>query len=178
MNWNASDYALVISTSATAITALSGVVLPLWINRSDKKVKRREERYAKAADAVYFCTENIEQVVRHREHEAMRMAYLEEDISVPDPEERREEQSVVRAFEMNFRMVQMMAEEIGVEFNEFKRYAIIARTSVEKYRVVEGSLKKISDDPDTQEKKRQAIDNFVIQGARMLKGFREKLELD
>lgn len=177
MEWTVNDIALVVSTSATALIAFSGVAVPLWVSAYEKRERRREERYAKAAEAVYFCAENIEQVVRHSQNEEFRSAFLKVGQSIPDEEERREEQRAMREFEKNFRMVQMLAEEAGVDFKQFRLHALTARMSIRKYKIIGDKLTEVPTDQDTQKHQLEATDNFVTQGAVMLKAFRDRIGL-
>ncbi len=179
MAWTPSDFALVISSSATAITALSGVVLPIWLKVREKRTHLQQGLYARAAEAISFCVENIEEVVRHKDSESMRLAYLEAGHGIPDEEERKVGASVEREFERNFRMVQMLAEEVGVDFTDFRTKEAFA-TVPKSFNFTDGHLSEVKHHEEIFGKeglknRLNAIDAFVSGGAKLRKGFRAKL---
>ena len=118
MEWTPSEIALVVSTSATALTAVSAIAVPLWMNAIEKRHDRRSRSYAKASEAVHFCVENIEHVINHREKNNMRMALMGSGQAVDwsDPEA----DQVSRDFDRRFRFAQLLAEELHVDFKSFR----------------------------------------------------------
>lgn len=178
MDWTASEFALVISTSATAITALSGVAIPLWRDASATRSRRREERYTKAAEAVFFCVEHIEEVTAHKRNQAMRMAFYESGLPEPDPEDKKEGDQAERDFQKNLRMAQMLATEAGVDFTKFNSHALTAFTAIPVFHFVDGKLTDTTGDEDLLGTRRKAIEDFVNEGANVLQSFRRSLQVD
>ncbi len=171
MEWTASGIALVVSTTATALAALSGVAVPVWMNAVEKRVKRREDKYAKAAEAIYFCVENVELYLEHRAREGMRLAFLKSGTGAPDAE--KEDVDVERDFQRRMRATQLLAHEAGVDFSKFNTQFLGALSAVPEFTVDNGRLVEAGASMERIKKKNKALDQFVIEGAELLKAFRK-----
>lgn len=65
MSWSFEGIALLITTSTTAITALSAVAVPLWTKRQDVKTDRNREIHKEIKDAVF---ELLDQADKKKEY--------------------------------------------------------------------------------------------------------------
>lgn len=178
MEWTATDIALVVSTSATAITALSSVAIPLWTGMSERRHNRREDRYVKVADAMFTCIGSIEQVCRHRSYEAMRHAFLKDGKPIPDKDDQKEGQRLQDEFGRSFRVIQMMSAELEIPFEKLNLHKATALAAHPNYVVNEGKLTQVEDETDYIAVRNRELDGFVAEAATLLSEFRTRLRLD
>ena len=82
--WAASDIALVITTSATAITAVGGVILPLISKAIEKRDARNSDRARSFLELLDLCVATANDVTAHNTTEAIRLAYLKSGTPVPE----------------------------------------------------------------------------------------------
>lgn len=116
MTWNASDLALVISTSATAITALAGIAFPIWKEIRGKKLVRREELFRQLTESVTFCIKNIDKFSEEMRHQSMLDAFLNANIF---PKRKADEQ-LFSDFESHRRMITLTAKQAGIDAEELE----------------------------------------------------------
>lgn len=175
MAWAASDIALIITTSATAFTAVAGFALPLWQDRQSKKHKRNEEAFERLADAVYFCIEHIDDVMERNRDRALEMAAL----SVGTPYEHANDEAAenTKLVERNRRMIQVMTDDLDLDSREFLAKLVRVSSSCPSFFFKDGELKE---DPGNQEKMELSIktaNELAPAASKLLKSAREKLDV-
>lgn len=176
MEWTPSDIALVVSSAGTASAAVFGVAIPVWMRAVDKRTTRRETRYAKAAEAVYFCIENIEHVLQHKMNQRMRLAFLQKNLPIMDLD--KDDQAVEREFDRRRRIAQLLAQEAGVDFSAFELQLLTAISAVSTFTIVDGELVEADGSMERMTKRHRAVEQFVKEGAKLLDAFRKSFGLN
>ncbi len=93
MTWTVGDFALIITTATTAITAITGVGLPLWRDYVAKRDQRKEDVFRRISEAVYFCVEYIDDARDFDKHNAMALALMNDNLTPRVPMKRLQSQT-------------------------------------------------------------------------------------
>ena len=174
MTWSAADIALLVSTTATAVAALSGVALPLLSSAFEKRSAAKKDRFEALSSALVHCAENIENLHRHRESESMRFAILLAGKPIPDEEERKAGLQLAVEFERCQRRAQIIAGEVDIDFLKINHLIAKIQVSVNKYEFDSGKLRRVNVQPDPLELARESINQLVSEIPRIIKIARTK----
>lgn len=169
MAWTAGDYALIITTATTAVTAIAGVGLPLWRDYVAKRDQQKEETYRRVSEAVYFCVEHIDDVIAADRNLAFRVAF-----KAPKKEGTDEVlENVVREFSQKLAIIELIAAELGV----FTAYFLLPINQIRSkpYEYGGENDRKQYDNSDVVQVHLEAKSEMIIAAARLLRETRLSL---
>jgi deoxyribose-phosphate aldolase len=175
MAWTAGDYALIITTATTAVTAISGVGIPLWRDYVAKRDQRKEDVYRRVSEAVYFCVEHIEDVKNHDAREAMLIAWLEVEADTSNLV--NEFSAVEKEFTKKFAVIKLIAEETDVSCKELTLHMTAIRAAQYEYVYENGGFKSHPKNADAMRAQIQSISAMISASANFLKEMKANLAL-
>lgn len=177
MTWEANEVALVISTTATALTAISGVLLPFWRDFLSKRHARREDLYRRLSEAIYFCVENIGTIADRAASNSMRLAFFNAGMVAPEPDTKLED--VNRQFNQRRAITEFLLFELELDGKAYFQAIATVLLASPRFFVQHGKL--VRDEKDAQQKMREQVDamsRVAAEGAALLKAARQKLKAD
>jgi len=172
MTWTAGDYALIITTATTAVTAITGVGLPLWRDYVAKRDERKEVTYRRISDAVYYCVKHVDDVLEHSRTEQIWLAMHEGGSRVDRNDQFKD---VEIDFRRNLGVIELIAAEVEVSSKAFTSAVIEIRGTLHLFTYVDG---KIVSDSKTDEVIRVHIETkkeMIVAGAELLRATKSKL---
>lgn len=114
MDWSAQDIALVISTSATALGVLTGVLFPLIRDKFMEQRSTRKLRYDRIKEAIIALLSNLDGLQRDMDDRDVKLVMMKSgekgDYLLEAPYRARSE-----AFEVNLRLIKVLSNEVGVD---------------------------------------------------------------
>ena len=176
MAWEASDYAIIMTSAATFMTAIGGIGIPLLINRKNEVKARRKEVYQSIYESIFFCVENIEKVAAIQREEAIFIANGaagRETRGLSD-----ENIALLMEFGKRFRRAELHLSDIDVDSSKFRTPIINIRADHCVFHIVDGNI--VSDNGNDDVLRRQILEyrNIIKSSSEILKSARETLLID
>lgn len=175
MVWTAGDYALIITSTTTAITAITGVGLPLWRDYVAKRDEKKQETYSRISDAVYFCIEHIDDAMELDRHSIVTMAYLEAKKTAPTVDEKLRE--LGRELSRKQGIIQVIAAELEVGCANFLSAITTIRGTPYVYRLEGGALVSPPENDLVIQGHIKAKQDMITAAAVLLREVRRKLDI-
>ena len=173
MTWTASDIALIITTSATAFSAVVGLGLPLYQDYKFKTVERSERTYQSIAEPLHYCVEHLEDIIECDRMQMMRLAYMEASQNVPaEPEDLL---TVRRAFNQRLNLVYLLLSELEIDASAFKTEVTKLQATQLTFSIENGELSQGSGNEEALRKIIESKNRVVDEAANLLRIARQKL---
>lgn len=174
MTWGASDFALVITTSATAFTAIASFWGPLFSDWKNQRTRKKEAKYQRLYDAVIACISRIDRATSLYKQKHLAAVYKGGD----NLKLSAEQEELIGKFESALTMVKIHASEIGVDCSEFSVQVLTARRCAITY-----AHKAITNPPTTEldqiiSEESHATSKATSAAATLLAEAREKIGLE
>ena len=176
MAWEASDYAIFMTSIATLITAAGGVGIPLLFDREEKKKERRKASFERIRESLFFCVENIEKIIEIEHNNAKRDAYVEAKKATGSMD--ASEKELIIEFGKNFRRAQLHLTEIGVDCNPFVNNILDIRSEKFAFSFIENELFPNAGYDEIINRNKDRIIKIVDLASEMLKSARKILGVD
>ena len=176
MAWEASDYAIIMTSAATFMTAAGGIGIPLFINRKNEAKARRKEVYQSIYESIFFCVENIEKVASIQREEAI---YTARGISGRETRGLTDANiALLIKFGKKYRRAELHLSDIGVDSSKFTTSIINIRADQCVFHIIDGKI--ASDDENDNVLRRQITEygNIIKSSSEILKSARETLLID
>lgn len=113
MPWAATDVALIITTATTALTAISGVVYPLWNSREEKRVRKRQELERSFLDPIMFCLDHADEIGNINRNQRMMLAFAA--AGRPADILSKEQSELWNEYGKNVRRIQLLSAQHGID---------------------------------------------------------------
>lgn len=77
MTWTATEVALIITSTATSLAAVGGLIAPFVASQISERRKASDERFESIRQQIQICISLIDDVVTYLSNESIRYAHLE-----------------------------------------------------------------------------------------------------
>lgn len=176
MAWEASDIAILVTSAAAFVTAVTGAGIPLWLAHQEKTKARKKALYERISESLFFCIENIEQVVDIERSDAMRHAFLKAGKTATYKTSSDEE--VLLNFGKHSRRAELHLAEIDVNSSLFEAQISTIRASRPKYTLTDGNLTEVDGNAELLRTQVKGYGEMVKSAAHILKTARATLNVD
>lgn len=176
MAWEASDYAIIMTSAAAFMTTIGGIGIPLLLSRKNEARARRKDVYQSIYESIFFCVENIEKLASIQREEAI---FITNGVAGREMHGLSDDNiALVIEFGKNFRRAELHLSDIEVDSSKFVTSIINIRADHCVFRVIDGKL--VSDSGNDGVIRRQIIEygNIIKSSSEILKSARSKLFID
>ncbi|QQA43969.1 hypothetical protein [Pelagovum pacificum] len=173
MEWTIANVALLISASATAITSVISVPLPIlrdWINQNNGE---RRARYEVFSNLVKELITNLDEVKKADRSYEMHSAYILANKPI-DPQPQMEI-DLRSKFNRDLNLLKLLAPETGVDATDFIRKVEILRLTTNGYAVENDKLVAKLDGSEVARTIVSLQDDIVNEGVDVLERARQAL---
>jgi hypothetical protein len=137
VGWTAADFALVITSATTAITALSSIALPLYTQWRNGHAIKKAALYESFFQPLMVIVVNAKRVSLHALEAKMNMAYMAAGLTGQDLAAGK---SLDQDYDAARRKLALLAHKYGVEMGTFDLAALSMSVCPLNYDVVDGKL--------------------------------------
>ena len=115
MPWTASDVASVITTATTALSALTGLVLPLADRYWNAEARRKDAFENSFLEPLTYCLDHFEDVDKLHRDQAMNLAFLNAGKFVTASAVSKELEDILNLYNVNRRRLELQALRCGID---------------------------------------------------------------
>jgi hypothetical protein len=116
--WAATDFVLVISATANALTAVAALALPAIISVRDKQREEGRKKFDRAYSDVEYIISNLDRLQSYLGSESMRLAFMESGATAPDQD--LEGSATYYQFQAAARRLAVLSRLVGVDSSQFE----------------------------------------------------------
>lgn len=175
MTLDVQDYVLVVTSTATALTAFAGVVLPLWSSSSQRRKQFNQEKYDTLSNTLISVIELMEGALDAVETSRRALVLSENNPSAVLVE--NEDQASLVKYKRDIRVARLMAVDIGLKADDFVKYAKEYLASAASFSLVGGELELDGTWREQLQKQKEKSELLENEAAKLLSDAKAILKL-